>query len=432
MDSVKVGLIGFGTIGAGVAEILLGKADMIARTIGKRIELAKICDRNTTADRGVAVPPGVLTDDMSEILDNPEISIAIELIGGVDVARTVVLRALEAGKNVVTANKALLANCGPELFAKARELGRTIGFEASVCGGVPVLASLQTSLLANRIESIKAIVNGTCNFILSQMEENGADYQDAVKEAQRLGFAEANPTLDVDGTDSTQKLAILAQLAFGADVDWKAIPRVGVDVVDALDVRYARELGRRIRLLAVAERTDEGLELKVSPTLVPESSPLAKVTNAFNAIEIVGDSVGQVFYQGWGAGRRPTASAVCSDVIDAALGRTKATFNSLNLWSEQRERTPLKDAKKIEGRAYLRLLVDDRPGVMAAISDALGRRNISIASMIQYASSDAENPRASLVILTHSASSSALDDAIAELDAAPFARGKTARLALLD
>lgn len=199
-----------------------------------------------------------------------------------------------------------------------------------------------------------------------------------------------------------------------------------------MDVRYARELGRRIRLLAVAERTDEGLELKVSPTLVPESSPLAKVTNAFNAIEIVGDSVGQVFYQGWGAGRRPTASAVCSDVIDAALGRTKATFNSLNLWSEQRERTPLKDVKKIEGRAYLRLLVDDRPGVMAAISDALGRRNISIASMIQYASSDAENPRASLVILTHAASSSALDDAIAELDAAPFARGKTARLALLD
>jgi homoserine dehydrogenase len=191
-------------------------------------------------------------------------------------------------------------------------------------------------------------------------------------------------------------------------------------------------LGRRIRLLAVAERTGDGLELKVAPTLVPETSPLAKVTNAFNAIQIVGDSVGEVFYQGWGAGRRPTASAVCSDVIDAALGRTPITFNSLNLWSDQREGTPIKDAKKIEGRAYLRLEIDDRPGVMAAISDALGRRGVSIASMIQHASADAENPRVPLIILTHAATNDALEDAIAEIDASPFAHGKTTRLALLD
>jgi homoserine dehydrogenase len=199
-----------------------------------------------------------------------------------------------------------------------------------------------------------------------------------------------------------------------------------------LDVRYARELGRRIRLLAVAKRTDDGLELKVAPTLIPETSPLAKVTNAFNAVQIIGDSVGELFYQGWGAGRRPTASAVCSDVIDAALGRTPITFNSLNLWSDQREGTPLKDAKKIEGRAYLRLEIDDRPGVMAAISDALGRRGVSIASMIQHASADAENPRVPLIILTHSAPTDALEDAIAEIDASPFAHGKTTRLALLD
>ncbi len=432
MNAVKVGLLGFGTIGGGVAKILLEKKEQIARRIGKEIELVKICDRDLTSDRGVSIPDGMLTDNIDEIMNDPTISVVVELFGGVEPARTFVLRALESGKNVVTANKALLANCGPELFAKARELGRTIGFEASVCGGIPVLASLQTSLLANEIESIEAIVNGTCNFILSQMEENGTDYQDAVKEAQRLGFAEANPTLDVDGTDSTQKLAILAQLAFGAAVDWKAISRVGVDVVDAIDVKFAKELGRKIRLLAVAQRTEDGLELRVSPTLIPNSSPLAKVTNAFNAIQIVGDAVGPVFYQGWGAGRLPTASAVCSDVIDAALGRTTITFESLKLWSDSTSGTPLKDAKKIAGPAYLRFVVDDRPGVMAAISSALGKREISIASMLQPPKTNADDPTTSLIIMTHSAPAEALDAAVAELNDAPFVREKAIRLAVRD
>ena len=432
MDVIKVGLLGFGTIGAGVAKILLEKADMIERANGKRIELVKICDKDLTSDRGVTVPPGVLTDNISEIMDNPEISIVVELFGGVEPARTFVLRALESGKNVVTANKALIANCGTELFAKARELGRTIGFEASVCGGVPVLQSIQTSLQANRIESIQAIVNGTCNFILSEMESKGTAYADAVKEAQRLGFAEANPTLDVDGSDSTQKLAILAQLAFGAIVDWKTIPRVGVDVVDAVDVQFAKELGRRIRLLAIAERSDSGLILKVTPTLIPEDSTLAKVTNAINGINIVGDSVGSVFYQGWGAGRYPTASAVCSDVIDCALGRAKITFDALRLWSAEREGAPVMNPKKIKGCAYLRFTVEDRPGVMAALSSALGKREISISSMLQHEKSDANDPYASVIIMTHAAPAEALDDAIAELNEASFVRGKAVRLAVRD
>lgn len=432
MDVIKVGLLGFGTIGAGVAKILLEKADMIERANGKRIELVKICDKDLTSDRGVTVPPGVLTDNISEIMDNPEISIVVELFGGVEPARTFVLRALESGKNVVTANKALIANCGSELFAKARELGRTIGFEASVCGGIPVLQSIQTSLQANRIESIQAIVNGTCNFILSEMESKGTAYADAVKEAQRLGFAEANPTLDVDGSDSTQKLAILAQLAFGAVVDWKTIPRVGVDVVDAVDVQFAKELGRRIRLLAIAERSDSGLILKVTPTLIPEDSTLAKVTNAINGINIVGDSVGSVFYQGWGAGRYPTASAVCSDVIDCALGRAKITFDALRLWSDEREGAPVMDPKKIKGCAYLRFTVEDRPGVMAALSSALGKRQISIASMLQHEKNDANDPYASVIIMTHAAPAEALDDAIAELNEASFVRGKAVRLAVRD
>ncbi len=430
MNSVKVGLLGFGTIGGGVAEILLGKSEQIARATGKKIELVKICDKDLTSDRGVTVPDGILTDNLAEIMDDPSISIVIELIGGVEPARTFVLRALESGKDVVTANKALLANCGRELFAKARELGRTIAFEASVCGGIPVLASIQTSLQANRIESIKAIVNGTCNFILSEMESKFSAYADVLKEAQRRGFAEANPTLDVDGSDSAQKLCILAQLAFGSVVDWKSISRAGVDVVDAIDVKYAKELGRKIRLLAVAERSDEGLVLQVCPTLIPQDSALAKVTNAYNGIEIVGDFVGSVFYQGWGAGRRPTASAVCSDVIDTALGRTKITFDSARVWSDEREGVPAAESKKIRGRAYLRLGVDDKPGMMAKVAETLAKRDISIESMLQPPKESPDDQVASLIILTHEASSEALDEAVAELNASSFIRGKAIRLAV--
>ncbi len=431
MKSVKVGLIGMGTIGTGVAKILLGKSEMISRRTGKKIDLVKICDRDTTADRGVALPPGVMTSDLSEIMDNREISIVIELIGGIETARKFVLMALEKGKNVVTANKALIANCGAELFAKAREVGRTIGFEASVCGGVPVLASLQTSLLANKIDSIQAICNGTCNFVLSQMESVNVSYADALKEAQRLGFAEANPTLDVDGTDSTQKLAILAQLAFGATPDWQKIPRVGVDVVDAIDIRFAKELGRRIRLLAIAERTDEGLALKVTPTLVPENSALAMVTNAFNAIRIVGDSVGPVFYEGWGAGQLPTASAVCSDVIDCALGRTKITFDSLRLWSAERESVPIMDANKIRSRAYLRFNVEDKPGVLAEISTALGRHGVSIAAMHQHAKANPDDKLASIIIVTYDAPADALQAALDEVAPIPYI-GKPVCLSVRD
>ena len=428
MKSVKVGLLGLGTIGTGVAKILTRKQEMIERAVGKKIELVKICDRNTSNDRGLGLPEGMLTDNVAEIMDDPEISIVVELIGGTTVARDFVLMALDKGKNVVTANKALIAKCGEELFEKAREKGVTIGFEASVGGGIPVLASIQTSLQANRIESIQAICNGTCNFILSEMESKNAPYADALKEAQRLGFAEANPTLDVDGSDSTQKLAILAQLAFGVKVDWQTIPRVGVDVVDAIDVTFARELGRKIRLLAIAERAEKGLVLKVAPTLVPENSNLAMVTNAFNAIRIVGDSVGPVFYQGWGAGQDPTASAVC---IDCALGRTKITFDSLRLWSDEREGVPILDAKEITSRAYIRFNVEDRPGVLAEISAALGKRGVSIAAMLQHQKANMDDKLVSIIIMTYEAPAAALQEALDELAIIPYI-GKPVCLAVRD
>ncbi len=421
MKSVKVGLLGLGTIGTGVAKILTRKQEMIERAVGKKIELVKICDRNTSNDRGLGLPEGMLTDNVAEIMDDPEISIVVELIGGTTVARDFVLMALDKGKNVVTANKALIAKCGEELFEKAREKGVTIGFEASI----------QTSLQANRIESIQAICNGTCNFILSEMESKNAPYADALKEAQRLGFAEANPTLDVDGSDSTQKLAILAQLAFGVKVDWQTIPRVGVDVVDAIDVTFARELGRKIRLLAIAERAEKGLVLKVAPTLVPENSNLAMVTNAFNAIRIVGDSVGPVFYQGWGAGQDPTASAVCSDVIDCALGRTKITFDSLRLWSDEREGVPILDAKEITSRAYIRFNVEDRPGVLAEISAALGKRGVSIAAMLQHPKENMDDKLVTIILMTYEAPAAALQEALDELATIPYI-GKPVCLAVRD
>lgn len=431
MENIKVGLVGFGTIGGGVAQILLNKKEEIGEKTGKSIELVKICDKDLTSDRGVDLPPGILTDDLSEIINGP-IDIVIELIGGLEPARSFVLSFLRAGKNVVTANKALLANHGPELFDEARKLGRTIAFEAAVCGGIPILSSIGTSLQANKINSIDAIVNGTSNFILSQMEEKGADYGDAVKEAQRLGYAEANPSMDVDGTDAVQKLTILAQLAFGVKTDWRAIPRIGIDIVKSLDIQFARRLGKRIRLLATAKRTVKGIELKVSPTLVPETSPLAKVRNAFNAVQIVGDFVGPVFYQGLGAGRAPTASAVCSDVIDTALGRTQITFDAMSLWSPAKKTTPVLDPESTSERAYLRLRVADAPGVLAKIAGILGDHGISISSMLQDAEEDGNGQNVNLIILTHETQEGRLVKAMEKIDGSSFVIDKTVRMSVRD
>ncbi|MDO5554931.1 MAG: homoserine dehydrogenase [Planctomycetia bacterium] len=428
-ELVKVGLIGFGTIGAGVAKILLNKTDRLAASIGRRIELARICDKDISSDRGVDIPAGVLTNDLNDILNDPEITIGIELIGGLEPARTFVLALLDAGKDVVTANKALLANHGPELFEHARKLGRTIAFEAAVGGGIPVISSIATSLQANEIESILAILNGTSNFILSRMEQTGANYHDALREAQQKGYAEANPAMDVDGTDAVQKLSILSQLAFAAHVNWKSVSRVGIDCVDAIDIRFARELAYSIRLIASAKRTQDGLELKVSPTLVPCSSPLAKVDDAFNAIQVVGDFVGPVFYQGWGAGQKPTASAVVSDVIDTALGRTAITSASLRMWSGDRPALAVRDAGEMVSKAYLRLIVDDKKGVMSVISGILGEFDISISSMLQPEKEAVDEPTY-MIIMTHATSQRRLQEAVARIRGLDFVYGEPVCLAV--
>jgi len=429
METVKVALFGLGTIGTGVAKILLHQSYRLSRATGKEIEIAKICDRDLATKRDVELSAGVMTDDAESIFADPSISVAIELIGGLEPARTIVLRLLQSGKNVITANKALLAHHGAELFDVARKCGRTIAFEAAVCGGIPILNALSTSLQANTLLSINAIVNGTSNYILSQMESGKTTYHDAVTQAQTLGYAEADPSMDVDGTDAVQKLTILAQLGFGAVVDWKTVSRIGIESVDAMDFRYAKELGYRIKLLAVATQSDGGLELHVSPTLVKGDNPLSRVKDAYNAVRIVGDSVGPVFFQGLGAGQMPTASAVVGDVIDTILGRTAITFNALNLWAKGTHSIPVKSPQEFFGKSYLRFYVVDRPGVMHEISGVLGKQNISIASMIQHEPEHKGNGEHTVLFLTtHEAREGDLLQAIRQLEESSVVLGSIVRM----
>ena len=329
MEKTNVAIVGLGTVGSGVARLLLDHGDRTARHAGRTMWLKKAVVRDLSRPRDVVLPDGVLTDSMQEVIDDKEITVVAQLIGGLEPARTIMLALLESGKDIVTANKALLAEHGAELFTRARELGRSIAFEASVAGGIPIIANISQCLSANQIGSLEGILNGTSNFIITQMAEHGASYDDVVVEAQRLGYAESDPAMDVDGTDAAQKLAILAHLAFGATVDWSQIPRTGIVGLDPEDLLYAQKLGYRIKLLAIANLAEDGLELSVSPTLVPVGTPLAEVRDANNAIEVIGDAVGPVFYHGLGAGQMPTASAVAADLIDTAVGRTRLTFQTL-------------------------------------------------------------------------------------------------------
>ncbi|MDR1384510.1 MAG: homoserine dehydrogenase [Planctomycetaceae bacterium] len=428
MDTVKVALIGFGTIGTGVAKILFGQRERIARAVGRNVELTRICDKDTQRDRGVKLPPDVLTDDLNAISNDSEISTVVELVGGIEPARSIILSLLKSGKNVVTANKALLATHGSEIFDAARSYNRSVSFEAAVGGAIPVINAISTALQANELRQLQAIVNGTCNFILTQMEEHGTNYATAVAEAQRLGYAEANPAMDVNGTDTVQKLAILAHLGFGVKLNWQDIPRTGIDTVEAIDIVYAKRLGYRIKLLAVAEATPDGIELYVSPTLVKIDTPVANVRDSFNIVRIVGDVAGDIVLQGRGAGELPTASAVVGDMIDTILGRAKITFDILNLWGKERPVTKIKNPAEICGKNYLRFLVEDRPGVLAEIAGILGRHKISIASVLQQQDNESDDSPATLIFMTHISREGDTIAAIDTIDSLACVRGKTVRM----
>ncbi len=433
MSKTKVAIVGMGTVGTGVARLLLDHGDRTARHAGRTLWLEAVVDRDVHKPRAVDLPAGVLTDDLTRITQNPEIKVVAELIGGLEPARTIVLELLRSGKDVVTANKALLAEHGGELFDTARSLGRSIAFEASVAGGIPIVANISQCLSANQITSLWGILNGTSNFIVTRMDEEGAAYAAAVREAQSLGFAEADPSMDVDGTDAAQKLAILAHLAFGARVHWSDIPREGIDTLNVADLRYAKELGYRIKLLAVAQLTGGVLELSVAPTLVKIGRPLAEVREAYNAISVTGDAVGTVFFHGLGAGQMPTASAVVADMIDTAVGRTALTFKTLELWSQRQARVDIRDHAHLKGRFYLRFMVEDHPGVMAQITGVLGRHEVSIASVIQHG----PDPRSDgsfvpLVIMTHMTTEGATAMAVEEIDRLPCVVHGSVRMRVLD
>ncbi len=436
MDKTNVAIVGLGTVGTGVARLLLDHGDRTARHAGRTLWLKKAVVRDLNKPRGVELPADVPTDSLDDVINDPEITVVAQLIGGLEPARSIMLRLLESGKDIVTANKALLASHGPELFNRARELGRSIAFEASVAGGIPIIANISQCLSANQIISLEGILNGTSNFIVTQMDEKGASYADVLRRAQQLGYAEADPTMDVDGTDAAQKLAILSHLAFGATVDWSDIPRVGIDGLDPDDLKYARQLGYRIKLLAIAKLADDGLELSVSPTLVRIGTPLAEVRDVFNAIRVVGDAVGPVFYHGLGAGQMPTASAVVADLIDTAVGRTRLTFQTLEYFSaDTPPRVKLRDAETLCGRYYFRLQVANHPGTLAAIANVLAKHGISIASVIQHergdTGSDENAPQLDpvpLVIMTHEATEGAARLATAEIQSLASVTGPVVRL----
>ena len=410
----SVGLIGFGTIGTGVARLLVENAHKLHAKTGLRVVLKRVCDVDVTTDRGLALPDGALTTRLDDVLGDPEIEVVIELVGGTTVARDIVLRAIAAGKSVVTANKALLAEKGRELYQAARQRGVPIAFEASVGGGIPVIAALRDGLIANDIESMVGIVNGTCNYILSRMAAEGTPYHDALAEAQRRGYAEADPTLDVGGGDSAHKLAILAALGFAADFEFEDIHVEGIAATQPSDIAYAAELGYVLKLLAIGKRSGDELELRVHPTLLPEEHPLASVHDVFNAVCITGSAVGETMFYGRGAGQMPTASAVVADLVDILLGKAHHTFGRLRLFPGRTESLRVRAIGETRTRFYVRFAAVDRPGVMAKIAGEFGRHDISIASVIQK-----ERHRTKavpLVIMTHTAREADLRRAIAAIE----------------
>jgi len=418
---IGVGMIGFGTVGTGVANVLLRNAALIRRRVGVPVELVRIADLDIARDRGVTLPPGVLTTDAKQVIQDPAVDVVVELIGGYDAAKRVILDAIAAGKHVVTANKALLALHGEELFEAATRRGVELAFEASVGGGIPVVRALTEGLAGNTIESIYGIINGTSNYILSRMTSEGHDFEAVLKDAQRAGYAEADPTFDVAGTDSAHKLAILVSLAYGTPVNFKDIYTEGITHVTPTDIAYAKEFGFTIKLLGIAKLADGEIEARVHPTMLPSSSPIAQVEGVYNAIQLVGDAVGDVVLYGRGAGSMPTGSAVVSDVIAIGRNMLKGAVGRVPAASfQQDQRRPLrmKPMEEISSLYYLRFTVVDRPGVLAQIAGELGRCGISISSMLQQGRREGQT--VPVVIKTHMAKERDVQAALREINRKAF------------
>lgn len=419
-EPLGIALVGCGTVGTGVARLLTEQKDRLARRAGRPLALRRIVVRDPHKSRPTDLPRDLIATDPQAALGDPAVHVVAELVGGTTFARQLVLDALAAGKHVVTANKALLAEHGPEVFEAARRAERAVCFEAAVAGGVPIIRALAESLAANQVTAIQGILNGTSNYILTAMAEDGATYAAALAEAQRLGYAEADPTLDVDGSDAAHKLAILAQIAFGVVARPTDIERQGIDRVDAMDVRFADELGYTIKLLAEAWADGRQVALHVAPVLLRHTDMLAQVRGAHNAVQVVGDVVGETLYQGPGAGMMPTAGAVVSDLIDVAVGRAQRTFAAAKLWGREGNGFTVEPSERVRSRFYLRLLVLDRPGTLADVCRVLADQDISISSVIQHEAQEGHPEQTvPLVIMTHTAETGKFRAAVAALDRLP-------------
>jgi homoserine dehydrogenase len=419
--SISVGMVGFGTVGVGVAKILHDNAQLIRRRVGVPVELVRVADLDTTRDRGIRLPAGVLTADLRQVLDDPAIDIVLELIGGYDTAKRLIVGAMAKGKQVVTANKALLAVHGEEIFDAAARHGVDLGFEASVGGGIPIVRALTQGLAGNALVSMYGIINGTSNYILSRMTREGQSFQAVLADAQRAGYAEADPTFDVAGIDSAHKLTIMVTLAYGAPVNFKDIYTEGITHLTPLDIAYAREFGYTIKLLGIAKWQENDIEARVHPTMIPADSPVAQVDGVYNAIQLVGDAVGDIVLYGQGAGSLPTGSAVVSDIIDLArnlLAGASGRVPAASFQQDQRRPLRIRPMEEISSLYYLRFMVVDRPGVLSQIAGVLGQQGISISSVIQKGRKEGQT--VPVVIMTHTAEERDVQSALREIDRMPF------------
>ncbi|NOQ52791.1 MAG: homoserine dehydrogenase [Desulfuromonadaceae bacterium] len=426
MDSIKVGLLGFGTIGTGVVKVFQKNSELLRQRLGQSLELVKIVDLDITSDRGVTLAPGMLSTNVEDIIDNPEIDLVIELIGGYEPAKSFILKAIANGKHIVTANKALMAVHGQELIAAANQQNVAVMFEAAVGGGIPVISAIKENLCANRFSNVLGILNGTCNFILTKMTEEGSDFAPALKEAQELGYAEADPTFDIEGVDTAHKIALLSALCFGTKVDFDQVYTEGITKVAAIDIRFATQMGYKIKLLAIGKNYGDHIEVRVHPTMIPTSYQLAEVDGVFNAVRLSGDFLGPALLYGSGAGMEATASAVMGDVMaiarDIASGAKQRT-PIMGYTTDQIADLPIKAMNDIVSHYYLRFAVEDAPGVLAQISGILGRYDISIQSMIQPERHTAD--AVPIVIMTHGARESNVTKALAEIDQLAIVRQAT-------
>jgi homoserine dehydrogenase len=420
---IHVGIIGFGTVGTGTARILLENRALLRERTGIDINLKKIADIDIKRDRGIKLSKGILTSRADELLDDPDIDIVVELIGGTTIAKEMVLKAISKGKHVVTANKALLATHGAEIFRAAAKHKVEIGFEASVAGGIPIIKVVREGLVANRIQAVYGIINGTSNYILTKMTEERAEFSEVLKEAQKLGYAEADPTYDIEGIDSAHKLAILASLAYGSQFNVKDVHCEGISWISPMDIEFARELGYKIKLLAIAKETDGKVELRVHPTMIPEEYLISKVDGVFNAVYVEGDAVGSTLYYGRGAGDMPTGSAVVADIADIARNIVNGASGRVSFSASGKPKNLLK-MEDVRSMYYFRFSALDRPGVLSKISGILGKYNISIVSVIQKGRR--EGKAVPLVVLTHRAREKDVVSAIREINRLSVVAGKTA------